>query len=31
MRYFFFLMLAVGVPGMIFLNEIIALASRISH
>jgi len=31
MRYFFFLLLAIGIPGVIFLNEILVLAARISH
>lgn len=31
MRYFLLVMLAIGIPGFIFLNEILALAARLPH
>ena len=31
MRYFLLVMLAIGIPSLIFLNEILALAARLPH
>lgn len=31
MRYFLLVMLAIGIPGLILLNEILALAARLTH